>query len=228
MEEDLEVVTGLLGDVRDFRWRGFLPNVFRLISRMSSGAVTGFFALGGAFLGVLSGALAGRASDTGIVRGAVLGAIVGAVLAIEVLEAYHAYRRSDQSRSQSTYDARRLRTDFVEELFYDRFVPHQFSSARLMAYHWQVRDISGEVASKGLSGDLLIKLPSYVIPHNEKVGIEESICCTICLQDIVGGETVRKLPPCFHTFHLLCVDKWLAAHSSCPLCRQCLALTTSD
>ncbi|PKU74768.1 NEP1-interacting protein 1 [Dendrobium catenatum] len=105
-------------------------------------------------MGVLSGALAGRASDTGIVRGAALGAIVGAVLAIEVLEAYHAYRRADQSRSQSTYDARRLR----------------------------VRDISGEVASKGLSGDLLIKLPSYVIPHNERDGHGESICCTICLQ----------------------------------------------
>ncbi|XP_020582318.1 NEP1-interacting protein-like 2 [Phalaenopsis equestris] len=228
MEEDLEVVTGLHGEVPELGWRGLSPNIVGLISRMASGAVTGFFALAGAFVGVLSGALAGRASDTGIIRGAALGAIAGAVLAIEVLEAYHAYWRLDPSNFGSTYDAGRFRSDFVEELFYDRFLPHQFSSARLMAYHRQLRGFSGEVASKGLSGDLLIKLPSYVIPHNKRDGHEDSICCTICLQDIVGGETVRKLPLCYHTFHLSCVDKWLAVHSSCPVCRQSLDSATTD
>lgn len=66
----------------------------------------------GAFVGVLCGALAGRAADTGIVRGAALGAIAGAVLAIEVLEAYHAYLRSEQSNSRNTYDGGRFRVRF--------------------------------------------------------------------------------------------------------------------
>ncbi|KAK8947689.1 hypothetical protein KSP40_PGU013009 [Platanthera guangdongensis] len=53
-------------------------------------------------MGSLSGALVGRASDTGILRGASMGAIAGAVLAIEILEAYRAYWRSNQSSSLNT------------------------------------------------------------------------------------------------------------------------------
>lgn len=154
---------------------------------MVSGALIGFCAFGGAFMGSLSGALVSRASDTGILRGASMGAIAGAVLAIEILEAYRAYWRSDQSSSPNTY---------------------------------MVHEIYGVVAMKGLSGDLLKKLPSFVITDTKRDALEESISCIICLQDIMGGETARRLPLCFHTFHLSCVDKWLAVHGSCPLCRQ--------
>ncbi|KAG2564245.1 hypothetical protein PVAP13_8KG393600 [Panicum virgatum] len=36
-------------------------------------------------------------------------------------------------------------------------------------------------------------------------------------------ELVRVLPACMHYFHAGCVQEWLAAHATCPLCRAPLA-----
>ncbi|KAG6395124.1 hypothetical protein SASPL_145716 [Salvia splendens] len=43
--------------------------------------------------------------------------------------------------------------------------------------------------------------------------------CSICLNDIRGGDCYRKLPDCGHSFHSRCIDVWLRSHSTCPLCR---------
>ena len=43
--------------------------------------------------------------------------------------------------------------------------------------------------------------------------------CTICLESFKDGDAVRALP-CLHTFHADCVDKWLAGHRLCPICKQ--------
>ncbi|KAK9278992.1 hypothetical protein L1049_028574 [Liquidambar formosana] len=196
----------------------------RLIAGALSGALTGLFALAGAFTGAITGALAGRASDSGVLRGAGLGAIAGAVLSVEVLEASRAYWCSEQSSSRSSSSM----ADFIEELLRGRFVEEQFTPAILTSYYWQVRiasvsydemfDVYGEVESRGLSGDSLKKLPSHMILDEIKTA--QSICCTICLQDIEVGEVARSLPRCQHMFHLTCVDKWLIRHGSCPVCRQ--------
>eukprot|EP00475_Leptophrys_vorax_P023555 TRINITY_DN3222_c0_g1_i2.p2 TRINITY_DN3222_c0_g1~~TRINITY_DN3222_c0_g1_i2.p2 ORF type:complete len:305 (+),score=-0.25 TRINITY_DN3222_c0_g1_i2:1641-2555(+) len=46
--------------------------------------------------------------------------------------------------------------------------------------------------------------------------------CTVCLADFAPGELVRCLPACGHRFHVSCIDLWLSARVTCPVCRTCL------
>ncbi|KQK03287.1 RING-H2 finger protein ATL39 [Brachypodium distachyon] len=43
--------------------------------------------------------------------------------------------------------------------------------------------------------------------------------CAICLCAMADGEVARQLPGCMHLFHRACVDMWLVAHTTCPVCR---------
>ncbi|PSR96845.1 E3 ubiquitin-protein like [Actinidia chinensis var. chinensis] len=46
---------------------------------------------------------------------------------------------------------------------------------------------------------------------------EDAVCC-ICLTKYAEKDELRELP-CFHFFHVECVDKWLKINASCPLCK---------
>lgn len=50
--------------------------------------------------------------------------------------------------------------------------------------------------------------------------------CAVCLSVFEDGEEVRILPKCKHSFHALCIDKWLFSHSDCPLCRTPMPVST--
>ncbi|KAH7292659.1 hypothetical protein KP509_29G079900 [Ceratopteris richardii] len=46
--------------------------------------------------------------------------------------------------------------------------------------------------------------------------------CVVCLTDFQEAESIRMLPRCEHCFHQQCIELWLSAHSTCPLCRRSL------
>ncbi|KAL5224348.1 hypothetical protein ABZP36_010987 [Zizania latifolia] len=48
--------------------------------------------------------------------------------------------------------------------------------------------------------------------------------CAVCLLEFADGDELRALPLCGHAFHADCIDVWLRAHASCPLCRAAVAL----
>ncbi|XP_066373636.1 RING-H2 finger protein ATL43-like [Miscanthus floridulus] len=69
------------------------------------------------------------------------------------------------------------------------------------------------------------ELPSFAynraVRHNVTgtSGGDEAATCSVCLGVFQVGETVRLLPVCLHLYHVECIDPWLEAHSTCPLCR---------
>ncbi|CAD6339295.1 unnamed protein product [Miscanthus lutarioriparius] len=77
-------------------------------------------------------------------------------------------------------------------------------------------------------------LPSFAynrsVRHNVMSGGSEEAAatCSVCLGALQVGETVRLLPVCLHLYHVECIDPWLDAHSSCPLCRSGTDSTTMD
>ncbi|KAL2520318.1 RING-H2 finger protein ATL7 [Forsythia ovata] len=46
--------------------------------------------------------------------------------------------------------------------------------------------------------------------------------CSVCLADYQSDDKLQQIPACGHTFHMDCIDLWLATHTTCPLCRQSL------
>lgn len=202
---------------------GVLQRLPLLVINFVAGTLVLLFALAGFFAGGIAGALAGKVSDSGIVRGAGLGAVAGAVLSVEILEASRELLHLGLPGSRRSS----LMAEITEELICWRFEeenlppPEVLTASHLQVnfanhHHDEIRD--GVVETRGLSRDLLKKLPCHEILGDTKSA--RVSCCTICLQDLEVGETARTLPLCQHTFHLACVDKWLVRHGSCPLCRQ--------
>jgi len=94
-----------------------------------------------------------------------------------------------------------------------------------------------KVIPNGLAKEVVSKLPVREIDEEE--GLKD---CTICLDEMGPGVMVKTLQ-CNHEYHVKCIDPWLLAHATCPLCKynvlkeQCddtssieglLAVTTSD
>ena len=78
---------------------------------------------------------------------------------------------------------------------------------------------AARLAATGLNKQSLRRLPEAVYGLGADIPATD---CPICLEEFADGEKVRVLPMCRHVFHVECIDKWLASHSSCPTCRRLL------
>lgn len=56
----------------------------------------------------------------------------------------------------------------------------------------------------------------------KKVGQSHDDACAICLEGFEKGDPLRVLQ-CRHSFHLACVDQWLAQSGQCPVCKHSIA-----
>ncbi|CAG5127580.1 unnamed protein product [Candidula unifasciata] len=64
--------------------------------------------------------------------------------------------------------------------------------------------------------DKIDNLPRITI---EQIHIENTLQCSICMDDFELAMEARKLP-CDHLYHSECIVKWLEMHGTCPVCRK--------
>lgn len=63
----------------------------------------------------------------------------------------------------------------------------------------------------------MIERNTSVFKYKIRDGVTD--VCSICLSTFAGEEDLRRLP-CFHYFHIACVDNWLKNDKTvCPSCR---------
>uniref|UniRef100_A0A2K6RHH6 Ring finger protein 44 n=1 Tax=Rhinopithecus roxellana TaxID=61622 RepID=A0A2K6RHH6_RHIRO len=74
----------------------------------------------------------------------------------------------------------------------------------------------GDAKPRGLTKADIDQLPSY--RFNPDSHQSEQTLCVVCFSDFETRQLLRVLP-CNHEFHTKCVDKWLKANRTCPICR---------
>nr|BAJ86692.1 predicted protein [Hordeum vulgare subsp. vulgare] len=71
---------------------------------------------------------------------------------------------------------------------------------------------------------LIGRLPLFTLASSLAALPRSSRDCAVCQCVFCGDDELRLLPACRHAFHSGCVDPWLRANPSCPLCRASIAL----
>jgi hypothetical protein len=78
-------------------------------------------------------------------------------------------------------------------------------------------------SSLGLDTRQLNRLPTFSYKKAKSGKSEEKdIKCTVCYCDFEESDQLKMLP-CFHKFHVGCIDPWLKQHTVCPICKDDLS-----
>ncbi|CAA7398724.1 unnamed protein product [Spirodela intermedia] len=79
--------------------------------------------------------------------------------------------------------------------------------------------VGGRRRNSGVGRAVVESLPLFRFGSLRGPKKEEGLDCAVCLCRFEESELLRLLPKCKHAFHVDCIDTWLDAHGSCPLCR---------
>lgn len=112
-----------------------------------------------------------------------------------------------------------------DSFFNQRFhFPRGFHSRSLLRNQFDLNQIPfllsqlGGVESQGLSKEELGYLEKYPFVKRSNLS-EEDLKCVICYSEFAENEEIRCLP-CFHKFHVVCIDKWFEKNTKCPICKH--------
>lgn len=110
---------------------------------------------------------------------------------------------------------------FVAVCLYLRWACHRYYTRRT---RYPASSSSSTSAARGLDEAAIAGFPVTMFRPGPADGAEQ--CCPICLGEFAEGDKVKAMPRCAHGFHPECVDPWLRARASCPLCRASLLTAT--
>ncbi|GFO46841.1 RING finger protein 44 [Plakobranchus ocellatus] len=79
----------------------------------------------------------------------------------------------------------------------------------------------------GLSEDKIQEFPTREFSRSAERSGSDQTSCVVCISDYENKQLLRMLP-CFHEFHVECVDEWLKTHRTCPVCRHDVTLTARN
>ncbi|KAH0455023.1 hypothetical protein IEQ34_016947 [Dendrobium chrysotoxum] len=113
----------------------------------------------------------------------------------------------------------RSRTAHTNSVFTDFHLRRRSSVDETAAVAVSSRDI-------GMDSTAVAALPIFVYNGMEQNG--KIVDCVVCLSVMEEGEKGRILPRCGHGFHVRCIDVWLMANSTCPICRAPAAAVAVD
>ncbi|PSS19360.1 RING-H2 finger protein [Actinidia chinensis var. chinensis] len=106
-------------------------------------------------------------------------------------------------------------------LFYLRRQRVDWSALRMRTASLHTRD-DFFTCELGLKKEYREMLPIIVFKESFSVNDAQ---CSVCLADYQAEDRLQQIPSCGHTFHMDCIDLWLATHTTCPLCRLSLVAT---
>lgn len=96
----------------------------------------------------------------------------------------------------------------------------------LVFYHSFPPRLQGEQPPpkpRGATQELIDTMPLVKYSEEMSDGDVSGTSCAVCLSDFRATDVLRRLP-CNHTFHRVCIDKWLKRNKVCPLCLQDIEL----
>lgn len=84
---------------------------------------------------------------------------------------------------------------------------------------------NNSISLQNLRNQTTIEIVDDSDTENDNETSEETNMCTICRNELLNGEVVRKINSCGHKFHIECIDRWFEEHNQCPTCRHDLNRT---